>query len=67
MPGQVIAQSKFLDERDRGPIGPEQVVIEALEPDARLDLETRRQSAGNLSLFEDGDLVSSLDEPQGSR
>ena len=62
MPGQAVSQSEFLDERHCGSIGPEQVVVEALEPETRLDLKARRKAAGNLALLKDGDLVSSLDE-----
>ena len=41
-------------------VGLEQVVVEAIEPDVRLDLEARRQPTGQRLSLQDDHLVAAL-------
>lgn len=65
-PFQLGTQANLLDQAGDGAIGPEQVMIELLEPGAA-DLEAGGQATGQRLALEDGDTAASLREAQGYR
>ena len=60
LPLQPIAESALLDHRDGPPIRAEEVVIELLEPHARLDLEAGGEPTRQRLTLDDGDRVAAL-------
>ena len=64
-PEEVVAEPKLMDQPDGVAVGREEVVIEAIEPDSRLDLEARGQAPGECLALDDNHLVAPLCEPVG--
>ena len=62
IPFQPIAEAELLDHRDGAPVRPEEVVIELLEPHARLDLESGRQAAGQRLALDHGHRMPALSQ-----
>ena len=63
-PKQLVAQAQLVDQPDGVAVRLEQVVVEAVEPDPRLDLEARGQPAGERLALEDDHLVAALRQAQ---
>ena len=62
LPFQPFAEAELLDHRDRALVRPEEVVIELLEPDARLDLESGGQATWKRLALDHGHRVPALSE-----
>ena len=64
LPLQPPPEAKLLDEADDVAIGSEEVVIELLEPETRLDLKARGQSTREWVLLVDGHPFAAFEEPE---